>query len=187
MNASPRSSILPLIGLVLLFAALGPAIGAALFVPLAIVLKPPIAGDALALSALVAALFGHTITLIAVYIVGVGPAAATGFLYGLWDVAAPGRWPRALVAAIIGGAVAYGVLMRFAAIAASADLTIEGNVSGPIADWIDATFSSSVEGALAHAFVACSAIAGLVCAMAASLLGLTQGRAQAHVRPAGAA
>jgi hypothetical protein len=187
MNASPRSSILPLIGLVVLFAAMGPAIGAVLFVPLAIILKPPIAGDALALSALDAALFGHMITLIAVYVVGVGPAAATGFLYGLWDIAAPGRWPRALVAAIIGGAVAYGVLMRFAAFAASADLTIEGNVSGPLADWIDATFSGGFEGALAHAFVACGAIAGLVCAMAASLLGLTQGPAPAHARSRGAA
>ena len=90
------ASSCPLIGLVLLFAALGPAVGGALFFPLAVILKPPIGADTLALSALVAALFGHTIALIASYVVGVGPAAATGFLYGLWDAAVPDRWPRAL-------------------------------------------------------------------------------------------
>ena len=102
-----RPFILPLIGLALLFAALGPAIGGVLFVPLAVILKPPVAADALALSALVAALFGHTILLVAAYVIGVGPAAATGFLYALWDAAVPDRWPRSLVAAVIGGAVAH--------------------------------------------------------------------------------
>ncbi len=168
-----RRPVLSLIGLVLLFAALGPAVGGALFFPLAVILKPPIGADTLALSALVAALFGHTIALIASYVVGVGPAAATGFLYGLWDAAVPDRWPRALVAAFIGGAVAYGVLLRLAAIGGSAHITIEASSGVSTADWIDAAFSSGVEGALAHAFVACGAVAGLVCAMAASLFGLT--------------
>lgn len=186
MMEPTRGFVLPLIGLTLLFVALGPVIGGALFVPLAVVLKPPATGDALALSAWVAVLFGHTILLITAYVVGAAPAAATGFLYGLWDAAAPERWPRALVAAIIGGAVAYGFLARLAAIAASVDLTIEGNVSGPAADWISATFFGGMEGALAHAFVACGAVGGLVCAMLASLLGLTQKQAPAPARPAGA-
>jgi len=168
-----RRLVLPLIGLVLLFAALGPAVGGALFFPLAVILKPPTGADTLALSALVAALFGHTIALIASYVVGVAPAAATGFLYGLWDAVVPDRWPRALVAAFIGAAVAYGVLLRLAAIGGSARITIEASSGVSTADWIDAAFSSGVEGALAHAFVACGAVAGLVCAMAASLFGLT--------------
>jgi hypothetical protein len=168
-----RRFVLPLIGLVLLFAVLGPAIGGALFFPLAVILKPPIGADTLALSALVAALFGHTIALPASYVVGVGPAAATGFLYGLWDAAVPDRWPRAAAAAIIGGAVAYGVLLRLAAIGGSAHMTIEASSGVSTADWIDAAFPNGVEGAVAHAFVACGAVAGLVCAMAASLFGLT--------------
>lgn len=168
-----RRPVLTLIGLMLLFAALGPAVGGALFFPLAVILKPPIGADTLALSVLLVALFGHTIALIASYVVGVGPAAATGFLYGLWDAAVPDRWPRALVAAFIGGAVAYGVLLRLAAIGGSTRPTIEGSSGALTADWIDTAFSSGLEGALAHAFVACGAVAGLVCAMAASLFGLT--------------
>ena len=101
----------------LLFAALGPAIGGALFFPFAAILKSPVGVGALAWSALVAGLFGHTIAMFAAYAVGIGPATATGFLYALWDAAAPERWPRALVAAVIGGAVAYWVLIGLAAIA----------------------------------------------------------------------
>lgn len=168
-----RPFVLPLIGLALLFATLGPAIGGALFVPLAVILKPPVAADALALSALVAALFGHTILLVAAYVIGVGPAAATGFLYALWDAAAPDRWPRSLVAAVIGGAVAYAVVTRLGAIGASVDMTVESNIGVSTADWIDEAFSNGLQGALAHAFVACGAVAGFVCAMIASLIGLT--------------
>jgi hypothetical protein len=187
MNPSPRSFVLPLIAIVLLFAALGPAIGGALFFPLAIVLKPPVGADTLALAALIATVFGHTIALVAAYVVGVGPAAATGFLYGLWDAAVPDRWPRALVAAIIGGVVAYGVLLRFAAIGGSVDMTIEASNGVQTADWIDSAFSGGIEGALAHAFVACGAIAGFVCAMAASLIGLTMRPTPAPSQTPGAA
>ncbi len=183
---APRRFFAPLIGLVLLFAALGPPVGGALFVPLAVVLKPPVAGDALVLSALIAALLGHTIMLVAAYLVGVGPAAATGFLFALWDAAAPERWPRSLVAALIGGAVAYVALLRLAAIGASAEVTIRGNVDASTADWIDAAFSGGIEGALAHAFVVSGAVAGLVSAMAANLIGLTMRPAPARAEPHGA-
>ena len=44
---APRGFFLPALGLVLLFAALGPPIGAGLFVPLAVVLRPPAGADAL--------------------------------------------------------------------------------------------------------------------------------------------
>ena len=112
MNPSPRSFVLPLIGIVLLFAALGPAIG---------------------------------------------------------------------------GAVAYAVLLRLAAIGGSGDMTIEASSGVQTADWIDSAFSRGIEGALAHAFVACSAIAGFVCAMAASLIGLTMRRTPALGPTRGAA
>ena len=38
---SGRPFFIPMIGLVLLFAALGPAVGGALFIPLAVVFKTP--------------------------------------------------------------------------------------------------------------------------------------------------
>ena len=186
-GVAPRRFFAPLIGLVMLFAALGPPVGGALFIPLAVVLGPPVAAYALALSALIAALLGHTIMLVAAYVVGVGPAAATGFLFALWDAAAPERWPRSLVAAVIGGAVAYAIVLRFAALDASVDLTIEGNVDASTADWIDAAFSGGISGALLHAFVASGAIGALVSAMVASLLGLTMRPAPADAEPRGAA
>ena len=77
-TVAPTRFLAPLIGLMLLFVALGPPIGGALFVPLAVILKPPLAAGALTGSALIAALLGHTIMLIAAYVAGVGPAAATG-------------------------------------------------------------------------------------------------------------
>ena len=60
---------------------------------------------------LIGTMFGHALGLIAAYIVGVGPAAATGFLYALWDAVAPERAPRALVAALIGGLIVYGLAL----------------------------------------------------------------------------
>ncbi len=162
-----------LIGIVLLFTALGPPVGGALFVPLAIALKPPAAADALVLSALIAALLGHTVMLVAAYVVGVGPATATGFFFALWDAAALERWPRSIVAALIGGATAFAALLRLAAIGASVEFTIRGNLDASTAAWIDAASSGGIGSALAHAFVAGGVIAGVVLAMAASLVGPT--------------
>ena len=172
-TVAPRRFFAPLIGFVLLFAALGPPIGGALFVPLAVILKPPVAAGALTASALIAALLGHTILVIAAYVVGVGPAAATGLLYALWDASAPARLPRALAAAIIGGAVTYAVALRIAALGASVDFTIEGDFDARTANWIDQTFSHGIQGGLTQAFVGSGAIAAFACAMAASLIGLT--------------
>ncbi len=92
--APPRRFVGPFIGIALVFAALGPPIGGATFVPLALLLKAPAAAGAFAFSAVIASLFGHWILLIAAYAVGLGPAVATGVLYALWDAAAP----RALAA-----------------------------------------------------------------------------------------
>jgi hypothetical protein len=170
---SGRPFFVPMIGIVLLFAALGPAIGGALFIPLSIVFKTPTDLEAIGLMVLISTFFGHAIGLIAAYIVGVGPAAATGFLYALWDAVAPGRAPRALVAALIGGLLVYGLLLRLNPVWASFDMTVKTNIGSEAGDW---AFPSRVGVTLGHAFVACAAIAGLVSAFAANLLGLTMRR-----------
>ncbi len=173
MTEPPRPFFVPMMGIIALFAALGPAIGGAMFIPLSVVFKPTITPDTIALLVLIAALFGHAIGLIAAYAVGVGPAAATGFLYALWDAAAPARWPRALVAALIGGLIAYGLALRLAPLGASVEMTVESSARAPAAEWIDAASPDRIGVTLGHAFVACGAIAGFVCALAANLIGLT--------------
>jgi hypothetical protein len=160
-------------GIVLLFAALGPAIGGVLFIPLSIVFKTPTDLEAIGLMVLISTFFGHAIGLIAAYIIGVGPAAATGFLYALWDAVAPGRAPRALVAALIGGLIVYGLLLRMNPVWASFEMTIRTNVGSEAGDW---AFPGRIGVTLGHAFVACAAIAGLVCAFTANLIGLTMRR-----------
>jgi hypothetical protein len=164
-----RPFFIPMIGLVVLFAALGPAVGGALFIPLSIVFKMPVDAETIGLMVLTTALFGHVLGLIAAYIVGLGPAAATGFLYALWDAAAPERAPRALVAALIGGLIAYGFLLRLNPVWGSIEMTIRTNVASSV-DWAS---PGRIGVTLHHAFVACAAIAGLVCAFAANLIGLT--------------
>ena len=95
----PRRFIGPFIGIAFVFAALGPPIGGATFV--AARASPQGVGrrGRFRLHGRAASLFGHWILLFAAYVVGLGPAVATGVLYALWDAAAPQRWPRALAAA----------------------------------------------------------------------------------------
>ena len=166
---SGRPFFVPMIGLVLLFSALGPAIGGALFIPLSIAFKAPTDLETIGLMVLVGTVFGHAFGLIAAYIVGVAPAAATGFLYALWDAAAPERAPRALVAALIGGLIVYGLLSRLNPAAASFEMTIRTNLGSP-GHW---GAPSRIGLTLGHALIACGAIAGLVSAFVANLIGLT--------------
>src|SRR5271165_3254668 len=166
------------IGIAFLFGALGPPIGGATFVPLALVLKAPAAAGAFALTAVVASLFGHWVMLLAAYGIGLGPATATGVLYALWDAAAPERWPRALAAAVIGGSLACAAALRLAAIGSSLDMMFDANFDGATVQSISMTAlvpAAPVPTAsgLVRAFVASGAVSGLVCAMAARLLGLT--------------
>jgi hypothetical protein len=170
---SGRPFFVPMIGIVLLFAALGPAVGGALFIPLSIVFKTPTDLEAIGLVVLLSTMFGHAFGLIPAYIVGVGPAAATGFLYALWDAVAPGRAPRALVAALIGGLLVYGLLLRLNPIWASFEMTIRTDAGAEAGDW---AFPGRLGVTLGHAFIACAAIAGLVCAFTANLIGLTMRR-----------
>ncbi len=167
-----RQFFAPTIKIVLLFCLLGPAVGGALFLPLALMFKPPAEVNAIALL-IVGAALGHVVGLILAYGVGLGPAAATGFLYALWDAAAPERAPRAAVASLIGGLMAYGLLLRLASLGASAELTVDSNAGLSTAHWTGVAFWGGVGSTLREAFVAAGAAAGLVCALAASLLGLT--------------
>ena len=171
MSEPARPFFIPMIGIVALFAALGPAVGGALFIPLSVVFKPTITPDTIALLVLIAALFGHAIGLVAAYVVGVGPAAATGFLYALWDAAAPARLPRALVAGVIGGLIAYGLASRLAPLGATVEMA--GKAGAWATEWIGAASPDRIGVTLGYAFVGCGAIAGLVCGLAANLLGLT--------------
>ncbi len=143
MNPSPRSFVLPLIGLTLLFAALGPAIGGAMFVPLAVVLKPPVGGRRAR-----AVRLGRRVV-----------RAHDPFDCSLCRRRGAGRGDRIPLCPVGRrgpGAMAARArrfdhrrrgclrrLARLASIAASVDLTIEGNVSGPVAEWIDATLSGT--------------------------------------------
>ena len=111
LSPPPRRFLAPFIGTAFVFAALGPPIGLATFVPLALLLKAPAAGAAFAFTTLAGALFGHWLLLLPAYAIGLGPAVATGVLYALWDATAPERWPRALAGAVIGGLVAYAVAL----------------------------------------------------------------------------
>ena len=56
MSEPARPFFIPMIGIVALFAALGPAVGGALFIPLSVVFKPTITPDTIALLVLIAAL-----------------------------------------------------------------------------------------------------------------------------------
>ena len=172
MSLSSRPFFLPTLGLVALFSAFGPAVGGAVFIPLAFLLEAPLAAGAAAHIGWIAALIGHALALIPAYIVGIGPAAATGFLYALWDAAAPERAPRALAAAIIGGELTYGLYSWLAALGASLEENIRLEASTSAGDWIDRAFSGEFDAMLRNALVASGAVAGLVCAMAASLVGL---------------
>ncbi len=184
MNQPPRRFFLPMVGLALLFAALGPAIGAALFVAIALALETPAAAQALGHFGSVAPPFARTIALVVAYVLGVGPAAATGFLYALWDAAAPAGAPRSLAAALIGGAMTYSLFLWLASLGASIEATIGVDASPAAGRWIEAAFSGELGATLRHALVACGAVAGLVCAMAAGLIGLTTRGALALEPPA---
>jgi hypothetical protein len=183
-EGGPRRFLLPMIGLVLLFAALGPAVGAALFAPLAVLLAPPAAVPSMGWTGWIATPFGHAVALSGAYVVGIAPAAATGFAYSLWDAVAPERAPRAFVSALIGAAMTYGLLLRLASLGASVEVTVGADAGSSTADWIDATVSGALDATLRQAFVACGAVAGLVCSFAASLLGLTTRRGFAASGPA---
>ena len=74
---------------------------------------------------------------------------------------------------MIGGLIAYGLASRLAPLGGSVEMKVEADLGSPAAEWIDAASPGRIGVTLSHALVACGAVAGLVCAIAANLLGLT--------------
>jgi hypothetical protein len=179
-----RPFFVPMIRIVLLFGALGPAIGAALFIPLSSAFEAPKGVAVLAVLGPLAFVLGHAFGWIFGYAFGVGPAAATGLLFSLWDAAAPRRAPRAPVAALIGGLIAIGFLSRLNPVGYRVEFmlmmlmsTVErqlGAVEMTLAPHVDlGPVMARLIVAAARAFAACGAIAGFISAFAANRLGLS--------------
>jgi hypothetical protein len=169
----PKPFFLPMFGLILLFAAIGPAVGGAVFLPLAFLLEAPVAAAATAHLTWIAGLIGHALALIPAYLFGFGPAIGTGLAFALWDAWAPAQAPRALAAAVIGGALTYGQFLWLAHIGAVLQSSISVSVSAWGGSWIDDFFSGEFDATLRKALVASGAVAGFACALAASLFGLS--------------
>jgi hypothetical protein len=165
----PRPFLAPLVGLTFLFASLGPLVGGMLFVPVAMAFAAsPIAAFVAPLGWL-GALLGHAALLIPAYLVGLGPAMATGFFYAFWDRLAPPGWPRVLAAAAIGGAVTLAFLDWIAGL--GANLFDFGEATPH--DGFAVMLAHPLAAALRHAVCACGAIAGAVSALAAKGIGLS--------------
>ena len=102
----PRRGLFwPSVGLVLLFAALAPGIGGAVFIPLAMYAEAQ--QQAVMHIGWIAGLIGHAVALIPAYLLGLFPAMLTGLAYALYDAWAPPAFPRALGAALIGAIGAH--------------------------------------------------------------------------------
>jgi hypothetical protein len=166
MSAPPaRPFFAPMFGLVALFAALGPAIGGAAFVLLAMFAEAgPLAA---AHFGWVAWLIGHAFVLIPAYVLGLLPAAFAGLAYALYDAWAPPALPRALGAALIGALFAHGLYLWLRAAGAAIEAWVE--IDGFVADWTAGEFDAG----LYHALIAAGAAAGFACAAVAGLFGLS--------------
>lgn len=170
--AAPRRGFfLPALGLVVLFAALGPAVGGAVFIPLAMFAEAQ--SEAAAHIGWIAGLIGHAFALIPAYVLGFLPAAFTGLAYALYDAWAPPAAPRALGAALIGALFAHGLYLWLMRAGAEVGAWIRfdlGDAAGDVVyDWTAGEFDAS----LYHALIASGAIAAFACAATAGLLGLT--------------
>jgi hypothetical protein len=158
-------------GIVALFVVMGPAIGGAVFIPLAMLAEAET--QAAAHIGWIAGLIGHAFALIPAYVLGFAPAAFAGFAYALYDAWAPPSFPRALGAALIGAAFAHGLYLWLmwagAQIGAWISLDISSAAGDVAYDWAAGEFDAS----LYHALIASGAISAFACAAAAGLLGLT--------------
>ncbi len=176
--APPRRFFAPMFGLVLLFAALGPAVGGAVFVPAAMF---ALAQSQTAMHfGWIAGLIAHAVILIPAYVVGVVPAAFAGLAYALYDAWAPAAFPRALSAAAIGAGFAQGLYLWLLWAGGQLGVWIEADfgrgMSGAVADCTTGEFDASLQ----HALMASGAAAGFVCAACAGLIGLAAGPVDAE-------
>ena len=187
MSERPRRFFLPLIGFTLLFAAFGPAIGGVLFAPIVVA-----AGGA-------------------TWRAGGGkrrrdsrPCSGTGWRWSSPMSSASGRRRRRASSMRCGtrrrrrarrarsprrSSAARSPIASICGSPRSArpfEASVGADVSAELAAWIDPWFPRGFDVTLRDALVACGAVAGLACAMAASLIGLTTRGALAPTRAAGA-
>jgi hypothetical protein len=169
----PRAApfFLPAIGLVVLFAALGPAVGGAVFVPLALMAEAQ--AQAAAHIGWIAALIGHAVVLIPAYILGLLPAAFTGLAYAFYDAWAPRRAPRAFVAAAIGAVFAHGLYLWLMWAGSAIEGSISSDLGDSVGDFIQDWTAGEFDASLYQALIASGAVSGFVCALVAGLLSLT--------------
>jgi hypothetical protein len=167
----PRPFFLPAIGLTFLFALLGPAIGGAVFIPLAMLSQAET--QAALHIGWIAGLIGHAFALIPAYVLGLLPAAFTGVAYALYDAWAPASYPRALGAALIGALFAQALYLWLmwagAALGGWISVDLGASAADVVYDWTAGEFDA----ALHHALLASGAASGFACAACAGLLGLT--------------
>ena len=171
-SAAParRAFFLPTLGLVVLFAALGPAVGAAVFIPLAMLLEAQT--QAATHIGWIAGLVGHAFALIPAYVLGFLPAAFTGLCYALYDAWAPPAAPRALGAAVIGGLLAQGLYIWLLGAGAEIGAWISVDLSDAVGDVVNDWSTGEIDASLHEALVVCGAVAGFACATTARLFGL---------------
>ena len=177
MNEAPRAALFwPSVGLTLLFAAVGPAVGGAVFIPLAMLLEAET--QAATHIGWIAGLIGHAFALIPAYILGFLPAAFTGLAYALYDAWAPTGWPRSLAAAAIGALVAHGLYLWLLWAGAAIEGWVSVDMGSSVSDFVQDWASGEFDQALYRALIASGAAAGFASAATAGLMGLTtRGRA----------
>ena len=166
-----RPFFLPAFGIVVVFALLGPAVGGAVFIPVAMALEA--GADAAPHIGWIAGLIGHAFALIPAYVLGLWPAMLTGFCYALYDAWAPGWAPRALGAALIGALFAHALYMALMSAGSGISFWIEGDFGDGVSDMVSDWTSGEFDEGLYRALLLAGAASGLVCAMAAQLLGLS--------------
>jgi hypothetical protein len=161
---------LPALGIVVLFALLGPAVGGAVFIPVAMALE---AGtDAAPHMGWIAGLIGHAFALVPAYLLGFVPAVLTGLAYALYDAWAPSWAPRALGAALIGALFAHALYLGMMQAGAGIGVWIESDFGDGVGDMVNDWTAGEFDDGLYRALLLAGAASGLACAMAAQLLGL---------------
>jgi len=165
-----RPFFLPAFGIVVLFALLGPAVGGAVFIPVAMALEA--GADAAPHIGWIAGLIGHAFALIPAYVLGFVPALLTGLCYALYDAWAPSWAPRALGAALIGAVFAHALSLALMQAGAGISVWIESDFGDGVSDMVNDWSAGEFDDGLYRALLLAGAASGLVCAMAADLLGL---------------
>ena len=166
-----RGFFLPTLGLVALFTALGPAVGGAVFIPLAMIAETQT--QAAVHIGWIAGLIGHAFALIPAYVLGLLPAAFTGLAYALYDAWAPPSAPRALGAGLIGALFAHGLYLWLLKAGAAMMVFVRYDLGDSAGDFVHDWTAGEFDASLYHALIASGAIAAFACAATAHLIGLT--------------